>query len=79
MSSVVPEQHLAKANSLRRMMVAYTRSEDLIRIGAYQKGSDPLVDSAIQNLPALNEFLQQKPDVLCKHEDLVKQLMALPG
>lgn len=79
MSSVVPEQHLAKANSLRRMMAAYTRSEDLIRIGAYQKGSDPLVDSAIQNLPALNEFLQQKPDVLCKHDDLVKQLMALPG
>ena len=78
MSSVSSEEHLAKANSLRRMIAAYTRSEDLIRIGAYQN-TDPILDSAIQNLPALNEFLQQKPDVLCKHEDVVKQLMALPG
>jgi flagellum-specific ATP synthase len=79
MPNVASEKHVAKANSLRRLMAAYARSEDLIRIGAYQKGSDPILDNAIQNLPALNEFLQQKPDVLCKHEDIIKLLMALPG
>jgi flagellum-specific ATP synthase len=79
MPSVVSEQHLAKANALRRSLAAYSRSEDLIRIGAYQKNSDPILDSAIQNLPALNAFLQQRPEVLCKHEDVVSQLMALSG
>jgi flagellum-specific ATP synthase len=79
MPYVASEQHVAKSNSLRRLMAAYARSEDLIRIGAYQKGSDPILDNAIENLPALNEFLQQKPDVLCKHADVVKLLMALPG
>jgi len=79
MPNVVSEEHVAKANSLRRLMAAYARSEDLIRIGAYQKGSDPVLDNAIQILPALNEFLQQKPEVLCKHEDVIEGLMALPA
>jgi flagellum-specific ATP synthase len=78
MPSVVQQQHLAKANTLRRSMSAYARSEDLIRIGAYQKGADPLLDNAVKNLPSLNAFLQQRPDLLCKHEEVVQQLMALP-
>jgi flagellum-specific ATP synthase len=79
MPNVASEKHVAKANSLRQLMAAYARSEDLIRIGAYQKNSDPILDNAIENLPALNAFLQQKPDVLSKHEDVIKQLIALPG
>ena len=79
MSSVVSEQHLAKAVALRMEMAAYAKSEDLIRIGAYQKDSDPLLDKAIQNLPGLNAFLQQKPETLCKYNEVVDSLMALPG
>ena len=79
MSSMVSEKHLAKANALRMSMAAYARSEDLIRIGAYQKNTDPVLDSAIQNLPALNGFLQQKPTNLGKYAETVDALMALPG
>ncbi len=79
MSSVVPEQHLAKANALRLLMATYARSEDLIRIGAYQKDSDPVLDNAVRNLPALNAFLQQKPDTQSKYEEAIDLLMALPG
>jgi len=79
MSSMVSKEHLAKANGLRMALAAYARSEDLIRIGAYQKNTDPVLDSAIQNLPALNKFLQQKPEELCKYEQVVDLLMALPG
>jgi flagellum-specific ATP synthase len=78
MSSMVSAEHLAKANALRLLLAAYARSEDLIRIGAYQKGSDPVLDGAIHNLPALKDFLIQKPDALCSFEDAVAQLMALP-
>jgi flagellum-specific ATP synthase len=79
MSSVVSEQHLAKANALRLSMAAYARSEDLIRIGAYQKDSDPILDSAVKNLPALNAFLQQRPDTQSKYAEAIDLLMALPG
>jgi flagellum-specific ATP synthase len=77
MSSVVSEQHLAKANALRLSMAAYARSEDLIRIGAYQKDSDPILDKAVQILPALNVFLQQTPDARCKYAESVASLLAL--
>lgn len=79
MSRVVSKEHLAKANMLRLSMAAYARSEDLIRIGAYQKNADPVLDRAVENLPALNGFLQQSPDSLCTHAEIVDLIMALPG
>jgi flagellum-specific ATP synthase len=78
MSSVVSEAHLARANALRMSMAAYARSEDLIRIGAYQKDSDPVLDKAVQILPALNMFLQQKPNVHCTYKEAADALLALP-
>jgi flagellum-specific ATP synthase len=79
MSSMVTERHLSKANTLRMMMASYQRSEDLIRIGAYQKGSDPTLDAAVENLPAINAFLRQTPDDLCTFESAADRLLALPG
>jgi len=79
MSSLVSEEHLAKTNALRLLMAAYARSEDLIRIGAYQKNTDPVLDRAIANLPVLNAFLQQKPLELSDLKSTVDRLMALPA
>jgi flagellum-specific ATP synthase len=77
MSSVVSGQHLAKASALRLLMSAYARSEDLIRIGAYQKDSDPVLDNAVRILPALNAFLLQLPDTQSSYAEAVDLLMAL--
>jgi len=79
MPSVVDKAHLAKAKALRLLVAAYTRSEDLIRIGAYQKGSDAVLDSALEILPALNAFLQQTPNVFCSLQEAVEQLMTIPA
>jgi flagellum-specific ATP synthase len=79
MTSMVSEQHLAKANAVRLMMAAHSRSEDLIRIGAYQKGTDPVLDNAIENLPAIHGFLRQKPDEFWTYEEAIQRLIALPG
>lgn len=79
MSSVVSAEHLAKAKTLRQLMAAYARSEDLIRIGAYQKNTDPELDRAVQSLPSLNAFLQQKPEAPSELRESVELLMALPS
>jgi flagellum-specific ATP synthase len=79
MPSLVSDQHMTKVKTLRMLLAAYARSEDLIRIGAYQKGTDPVLDSAISNLPVVNGFLQQKPQDLCTFSGAATQLMALPG
>lgn len=79
MSSIATQEHLSKAKSLRMMLAAYAKSEDLIRIGAYQKNTDPLLDKAIANLPALNGFLNQRPDDLCTFAQAAESLLALPS
>ena len=41
---------------------AIEENRDLINIGAYVPGSDPLVDAALVKLPAIKRFLQQPVD-----------------
>lgn len=44
---------------LSRSLAIYRKNEDLINIGAYAKGSDPEVDTAIKRMPGLDKFLVQ--------------------
>ena len=60
-------------------MAGYQASEDLIRVGAYQKGTDPVLDKAIEVIPALHAFLQQDRGEKSTLEDARAQLLALPG
>ena len=45
----------------REVMSTYEDMAELIRLGAYRRGSDPKVDEAITLYPAIEEFLAQKP------------------
>jgi flagellum-specific ATP synthase len=79
MPSVTSAPHLEKAYALRRLLAAYTASEDLIRIGAYQKGGDATLDKALTLIPELHRFLMQKPNETTTLEDTVTRLLALPS
>ncbi len=59
MPMVVSAEHLELARRFRELLSAYAGAEDLIQIGAYQEGSNPLVDQAIQRRDAMNSFLRQ--------------------
>lgn len=58
---VSPEQR-ARAENLLSILAAYRDKEDLVAVGAYQKGADPRVDKAIAHKPAIEAFLTQKPE-----------------
>ncbi|HUQ69432.1 MAG TPA: FliI/YscN family ATPase [Planctomycetaceae bacterium] len=62
MNELADPEHKQAAQSLRQLMAAYQQSEDLINIGAYQAGTNPLVDAAIQIRPAILQYLQQRTD-----------------
>ena len=79
MPSIVNPEHLKKATELRQLLAAYARSEDLIRIGAYQRGSDAVLDQAIEVLPKVDEFLRQGTLSLCTFAETVQMLTALPS
>jgi flagellum-specific ATP synthase len=79
MSSIGQRPHLEKAKALRILLASYVRSEDLIRIGAYQKGADPVLDRAVDILPELNRFLHQRPDEVSTFADTLSLLAAMPA
>jgi flagellum-specific ATP synthase len=78
MPAVISAPHLAKTNHVRRLFATYKASEELIRIGAYQKGSDPDLDRAIALMPALREFLMQPSQEVAAMKDSLERLLALP-
>jgi len=79
MPAVISPEHLGKARRIRQLLSSYSASEDLIRIGAYQKGSDRVLDQALAVLPAANAFLQQDRKERAPLEENIKSLLALPG
>jgi len=70
---------MQKAKALRLLMASYARSEDLIRIGAYQKGADPTLDRAVEILPQLNAFLHQRPEEIVAFQTAIKTLLEVPN
>src|SRR5208337_3604851 len=79
MPAVTTRAHLEKASRLRRLAAAYAASEDTIRVGAYQKGLDPVLDQALAVQPALAAFLQQRHDEKAPFDQTLSALQAIPG
>jgi len=69
----------AAGSDVRRLMATYREKEDLISIGAYQPGSDPLTDAAIAARPAIEGFLRQSVDEPSSAEEADSGLAALVG
>ncbi len=59
MHSLLPADDLALARRFKQLYSRYQRSHDLITVGAYVAGTDPLLDEAIALKTRLDAFLQQ--------------------
>ena len=72
-SRALPRCHAPEENEMlarsRRLLVAYEGMADMIRLGAYRSGSDPLVDEAIRKYDAFEDFLRQGVDERCAAAD----------
>ncbi len=77
MPNIAAPEHLQAANRLRQLLAAYRDAEDLIAIGAYQQGANPLVDEAVARLGAIRAFLQQSRNEHPTLEETLQQLYAL--
>jgi flagellum-specific ATP synthase len=58
-SELADPKHRTSAGKLRELLAAYKKAEDLINIGAYVKGSNPVIDRAVEKVDAINSFLRQ--------------------
>jgi flagellum-specific ATP synthase len=79
MPNITSKEHMEKAKALRLLMASYARSEDLIRIGAYQKGADPILDRAVDVMPQINTFLCQRPEEIIAFPNAINSLLEIPS
>jgi flagellar biosynthesis/type III secretory pathway ATPase len=68
---------------LREALSAYRDAEDLIQLGAYVAGSNPVLDASIQLRPELLSFLRQDreanstfPETLAQMQQLAMRLQS---
>jgi FliI/YscN family ATPase len=77
MNHVAQENHREAADQVRELLAAYKESEEFILLGAYQQGTNVLVDRAIQLREAIHRLLRQRPDEHQAFEDSIQQLIQL--
>jgi len=65
-SDVIKPEHLAAAKRIQELIAIYRSAEDLISVGAYQKGTNPKLDNAIDINDRINSLLKQ--DIYEKNE-----------
>jgi flagellum-specific ATP synthase len=59
MPKLVDEPHQERARRLRELMAHYEENRDLVSVGAYRSGADPLMDQAIQKIGPIEQLLYQ--------------------
>jgi flagellum-specific ATP synthase len=59
MNDIISPEEFAVVRRFKYLYSRYQRSRDLISVGAYVPGSDPVLDEAIRRNPSFEAFLQQ--------------------
>ena len=79
MERVATPEHREAARQVRGLLAAHADARDLISIGAYVRGSDPLVDRAVDLMPQLNDFLRQAPHGVTGYNAAIDALVRISG
>lgn len=77
MGDVTQDEHRHAAGAIRNLLAVHAKNEDLINIGAYVSGSDPVCDKAIALMDKINEFLKQSTKDKIEYENTINSLIEL--
>lgn len=75
MSAIATPEHKEAAAKMRKILSLYRENKDLIDVGMYVPGSNPSLDVAIQMMPQVNAFLQQKTSDSVTMETTIQTLI----
>lgn len=77
MTNLIEPGHLEMVRRFKQLYSRYQRARDLLAVGAYQPGSDQLLDQAIALYPRMESLLQQAIEERANSRDSVAALTAL--
>lgn len=79
MEDVVEQGLRNAAGELKEVLSTYRDAEDLINIGAYEEGSNPEIDYALEHIDDVNDFLQQGVQETSDFESTRQELTEIFG
>jgi type III secretion protein N (ATPase) len=79
MDQVASEEHVEAAGRFRETLSTYEQKRDLISLGAYEYGTDPEVDFAIDMVEEMEDLLQQGMEEFSTMDETVEWLLDLFG
>ncbi|WP_202112870.1 MULTISPECIES: flagellar protein export ATPase FliI [unclassified Gilliamella] len=74
MTDLTAPEDEKKSRLFKKLFSSFQRNRDLINVGAYVAGTDPLLDKAITLYPTMQKFLQQGIYEHCSYQDAYQQL-----
>ncbi len=75
MPNIISKEHLEASRKFLELLAIYRESEDLINIGAYEKGSSPKIDNAINKIDELNSVLKQRVNEKSTLEEVIQKMI----
>ena len=79
MSRVTDEEHQRCANRIRQLLSSYESIREIIPLGGYQKGKDPLVDEAVSKYDQMSYFLKQSVSMPASLDESLQGLKEIAG
>jgi len=76
MTSLIEPAQFDSVRRFKSLYSRYQRNRDLISVGAYAAGSDPLLDEALARYPQMEAYLQQNMGDCAAYPDSVQGLRA---
>ena len=77
MTELIDREHYRKVQTFKQLLSSYQRNRDLISVGAYAAGSDPLLDQAIALFPQMENYLRQHIHDSVSYEEALARLNQL--
>ena len=76
---ITDQEHQLSAGRVRNLLATYNKAEDLVNIGAYVSGSNPIIDLAVEKNPVIVDFLKQDMVEFSAFDVTITRLRALAG
>lgn len=76
-TSITTGEQQEAAAKMRKILALYRENKDLIDVGMYQPGTNPRLDTAIEMMPQINAFLQQRTADSVNMDDTINTLISM--
>lgn len=75
--AVTTNELYKKTIRIQELMATYRDAEDLISVGAYQKGTNKKIDNAIKHIDEINEFLTQDVYETADFDEIIEKISGI--